>query len=130
MLSSGNDLLTSGNDLLSCGNNLITCENDLVFCGNDFANLWERDKNDKKTVLCTFLGSVILLVVACGLQKSLIPARKLIRSNHGCCPSIAILFNFLCIDLTVLLRFGNKSQYLKLYAQYCDVTLQREIILV
>ena len=45
-------LLTCGNELISCGNDFLTCRNDLLSHGNEI-------KNDRKTVLCPFLGSVL-----------------------------------------------------------------------
>ena len=51
-LSCGNDMLSCGTNLLSCGNNFLTCSNDLLpYSGY-------KIKNDRKTVLCPFLGSV------------------------------------------------------------------------
>ena len=51
-------LLTCGNELVSCGNDFLTCGNDLVTCGNDLLSRGNKIKNDRKTVLCPFLGSI------------------------------------------------------------------------
>ena len=58
LVSCGNKYLTCGNDLLSCGNDLLTCGNDFLTCGNDLLSCGNKIKNERKTVLCPFLGSV------------------------------------------------------------------------
>ena len=51
-------LPTCENELVSCGNDLLTCGNDFLSCGNDLLSHGNKIKNDRKTVLCPFLGSV------------------------------------------------------------------------
>ena len=58
LVSCGNDLLSCGNDLVSCGNKFLSCGNDLLTCGNEMLYCGNEIKNDMKTVLSPFLGSI------------------------------------------------------------------------
>ena len=62
LLTCGNKLVSCGNDFLTCGNDLLTCGNNFLSCGNDLLSHGNKIKKTRKTVLCPFLGSVLIPV--------------------------------------------------------------------